>query len=87
MRRIHLVAWAVRMLYAAVCCFITVVIIISASSNHMILSAATLPLFASGTALIMIAVICQILELQTSHRTIQLEVSDVLGGPPAVRES
>ena len=86
MRRMHLVAWAVRVLYAAVCCFITVAILISASSRHMILSAATLPLFALGTALIIVAVICQLLELQTSHRTIQLEVSDVLGDPLA-RES
>jgi hypothetical protein len=77
-RRIQLVAWAVRALYAAVGCFITVVIIISASSRHQTLSAATLPLFALGTTLIMTAIVCQLLELQISHRTICLEISDVL---------
>jgi len=78
MRRIRLVAWAVRVLYAAVGCFVTVAIIISASSRHAMLSAATIPLFATGTGLIMAAIICQLLELQSSSRTIQLEVSDVL---------
>ena len=81
-RRAHLVAWAVRVLYAAVGCFITVAMIISASSRHQMLSAATLPLFAAGILLIMAALVCQLMELQLSHRTLCLETSDVLDGKP-----
>jgi hypothetical protein len=78
LRRIRLVAWAVRVLYAAVGCFVTDALLISFTLWRQMLIEATLPLFLLGIALIVIAVICQLLELQLSNRTITVEVSDVL---------
>jgi hypothetical protein len=76
--RIVLVAWAVRVLYAAVGCFITVAMVISATLWQKTLEAVTLPLFASGILMILGAIICQLLELHLSNRTIALEIRDVI---------
>lgn len=76
--RIRLVAWAVRALYTAVGAFITDALIISATLWRHILAAATLPLFLVGILLIVLAIVCQLLELQSSDRTISLEISDIL---------
>ena len=78
-RRVELVAWAVRTLYVAVVCFISDAMIISATSWRQTLVVATLPLFVTGIGLILVAVICELLELQISNRTIMLEVRDVVG--------
>jgi len=75
--RISLVAWAVRVLYASVGCFTTVVMVISATLWHKTLEAVTLPLFATGILMILAAIICQLLELHLSNRTIALEIRDV----------
>jgi hypothetical protein len=76
--RIRLVSWAVRALYTAVGAFITDALIISVTLWRQMLATATLPLFLLGMSLIMLAIVCQLLELQSSNRTISLEVSDVL---------
>jgi hypothetical protein len=76
--RIHLVAWAVRALYAAVGAFTTDALIISATLWRHMLATATLPLFVLGMLLIMLAIVCQLLELQRSNRTISLEISDIV---------
>ena len=75
--RIHFVSWAVRALYAAVGAFITDALIISATLWRHMLAAATLPLFLLGILLIMVAIVCQLLELQGSNRTISLEIRDI----------
>jgi hypothetical protein len=75
--RIFLVAWAVRVLYAAVGCFIAVAMVISATLWQKTLEAITLPLFAAGILMILAAIICQLLELHLSNRTIALEIQDV----------
>jgi hypothetical protein len=75
--RIHLVSWAVRALYMAVGAFIIDALIISATLWRHMLAAATLPLFLVGILLIMLAIVCQLLELQSSNRTISLEMSDI----------
>ena len=41
------------------------------------MATATLPLFFLGMLLIVLAVVCQLLEVQSSNRTISLEISDV----------
>jgi|GEM_PF-5437736 len=75
--RISLVAWAVRVLYAAVACFIIMAMVISATLWHQMLENITLPLFGLGISLILTAIACQLLELHLSNRTIALEISDV----------
>lgn len=75
--RIRLVAWAERVLYAAVGCFIVVAMIIGATAWRQTLASTTIPLFALGTSLIFVAIMCQLLELHLSNRTISLEVRDI----------
>jgi hypothetical protein len=79
-RRIELVAWAVRMLYTATGCFVSVALLISATLWRQMLAEVTLPLFLAGIGLIMMAIVCQLLELQASNRTILLEVSEITAG-------
>lgn len=76
-RRITLVAWAVRVLYAAVACFIGMAMVISATLWRKMLESTTLPMFGLGIFLILTAIVCQLLELHLSNRTITLEVQDV----------
>jgi hypothetical protein len=78
-RRVRLVSRAVKSLYTAVGCFISDALLISATSWRQMLIGATLPLFLFGIALVMTAVICQILELQLSNRTLMIETEDVRG--------
>jgi len=75
--RIHLVSWAVRALYIAVGAFIIDALIISATLWRHMLATATLPLFLVGIVLMMLALVCQLLELQSSNRTVSLEMSDI----------
>src|SRR5438270_1299667 len=70
--RIHLVSWAVRALYTAVGAFIADALIIGATLWRQMLAAATLPFFLLGILLIVLAIVCQLLELQSSNRTISL---------------
>jgi hypothetical protein len=76
--RIHLVSWAVRALYTAVGAFITDALIISATLWRQMLAQATLPLLLMGMLLMIVAILCQLLELQNSNRTISLEVSEIV---------
>jgi predicted phage tail protein len=75
--RIELVAWAVRVLYMSIGCFTAVAMVISATLWKKTLEAITLPLFAMGIAMILAAIVCQLLELHLSNRTIALEVQDI----------
>ena len=77
-RRVHLVSWAARLLYIAVAVFMTVALLISAAPWRGNLLVATLPFFLIGIMLIMVAIACQIVELQESNRTIFLESEDVM---------
>jgi hypothetical protein len=75
--RIFLIAWAERVLYASVGCFITVAMVISATLWRKPLENITLPLFTTGILMILAAIICQLMELHLSNRTITLEIRDV----------
>jgi hypothetical protein len=75
--RIWLVAWAVRVLYAAVACFTATAMVLSATLWKNILENVALPLFALGISMMLAAIILQLLELHLSNRTITLEISDV----------
>jgi uncharacterized integral membrane protein len=75
--RIHLISLAVRALYMAVGAFITDALLISATLWRQMLAIATLPLFLLGILLIMLAIVCQLLELQSSNRTLSLDISDI----------
>lgn len=76
-KRVALVAWAVRVLYGAVACFIAMAMLISATLYRRMLAETTLPIFVLGILLIMAAIIFQLLELHLSNRTIALEIRDV----------
>jgi hypothetical protein len=80
-RRVKLVSWAERMLYMAVVCFILVALIIGATFWRQFFAAASLPLFATGILLMMIAVVLQLTELQYSNTTLLLETEDIVAPP------
>ena len=77
-RRMHLVSWAARVLYAAVGCFVAVALLISISVSKQVLLGATLGMFLTGLILVAFAIVLQLLELQQSNRTIEIESADVL---------
>ncbi len=77
-RRVYLVSWAIRILYVATALFMTIALLITATPWRTNLETATVPLFLLGIALIMVAITCQILELQASNHTIFLEMQDVV---------
>jgi len=77
-RRLRLVSWAARVLYAAAGSFAAVALLISLSVSRQTLLRATLALFLVGLALIVIAIVLQSLELQQSNKTIDLESADIL---------
>ena len=77
-RRLHLVSWATRVLYAAVGCYIADALLISISVSKRILLGATLAMFLIGLILTAFAIVLQLLELQQSNRTIEIESADVL---------
>jgi hypothetical protein len=79
--RIRLVSWAIRGLYGASGCFVTMALLISATLWRRMLATATLPLFVAGITMVLAAIVCELLELQASNRTISLEVTDVLHTP------
>ena len=76
--RIWLILWAVRALYLAVSCFVTIALLISITAWRQMIVAATLPLFLLGLLLVITAMTLQLLELSESNRTIQLEIDDVV---------
>jgi len=76
-RRLHLVSWATRVLYAAAGCFVSVAVLIGASVWRRATENATLPIFLVGVVLTIAAIVLQVLELQSSNRTIDLESADV----------
>jgi hypothetical protein len=80
-RRLHLVSWAARVLYSAVGCFVAVALLISLSISKPMWPKATLWMFLFGLILIAFAIVLQLLELQQSNRTIDIESADVLSGP------
>jgi uncharacterized protein DUF2721 len=81
-RRLHLISWAARVLYAAVGCFTAIALLISSSVSQRILLGATLGTFLIGLMLVALGIVLQLLELQQSNRTIDIESADVLNGPP-----
>jgi len=76
-RRLHLVSWAARALYAAVACFVVLALLISVSVSTTIALQATAWMFLLGLVLIAAAIVLQLLELHQSNRTIDLESVDV----------
>jgi len=73
-----LVAWAARLLYAAVACFVAVALAICLSTFRGTLPYVALPVFVAGVSLAGVAIVLQFLEIQASHRTIDLEASEIL---------
>jgi Protein of unknown function (DUF2721) len=83
-RRLHLVSWAARVLYTGAGSFAIVALLIGLSVSGKILPQAILVLFLIGLALIVVAIVLQLLELQQSNRTIDLESSEILSEKGAV---
>ena len=78
-RRMHLVLWASRTLYTAVGSFVGVALLISISVSRPIWLGATLGMFLVGLLLVGLAIVLQLLELQHSGKTIEIEFTEVLG--------
>ncbi len=76
--RMDLVSWSSRILYLAICCFISVALLICLSTWRHMLTAVTLPIFGLGVLMVGTAVVLQLLEVQASRKTIDLEASEVL---------
>jgi hypothetical protein len=75
--RIRLASWAIRGLYMASACFVTMALIISATLWRKMLASATVPLFIAGILLLLISIACELCELQVANRTLFDEVSDL----------
>jgi hypothetical protein len=80
--RVRLVSWAERMLYLSVACFTSVALMISTELGKSLLERTSLPIFAMGIALIVIAIVLQLLELQFSNRTLRVETEDIAAVRP-----
>jgi hypothetical protein len=77
-QRLELVSWSSRILYIAICCFISVALLICLSTWRQMLTIVTLPIFGLGVMMVGTAVVLQLLEVQASRKTIALEASEVL---------
>lgn len=75
--RMRLVSWAARLLYAAVLCYILLIMLICLGSLRMAVTKVALPVFIAGVALVGIAIVLQLLEIQASHTTLNLEASEI----------
>lgn len=78
LRRIHLVAWSIRLCYTAIACFVVMALVITATAFRQMLILITVPIFVLGIGFVIAAIILQLLELQASNGTILLEVKDIL---------
>jgi TRAP-type C4-dicarboxylate transport system permease small subunit len=76
-RRMRLVSWAARLLYAAVLCYILLIMLICLGSVRMAVTKVALPVFVVGVTLVGIAIVLQFLEIQASHTTLNLEASEI----------
>ncbi len=76
--RMDLVSWSSRILYVAICCFISVALLICLSTWRQMLTAVTLPIFSLGVLMVGTAVVLQLLEVQASRRTIALEAEEMM---------
>jgi hypothetical protein len=77
-RRMDLVSWASRILYIAICCFISVALLICLATWRQMLTAVTLPIFGLGISFVGTAIVLQLLEVQASRKTIALEAEEVM---------
>jgi TRAP-type C4-dicarboxylate transport system permease small subunit len=75
--RMKLVSWAARLLYAAVLCYLSITMLICLGTLRSTITGVTLPVFIVGVALVGIAIVLQFLEIQASHRTLDLEASEI----------
>jgi TRAP-type C4-dicarboxylate transport system permease small subunit len=75
--RMGLVSWAARLLYTAVLCYLAITMFICLGTLRMEFAAITLPIFVIGVALVAIAIVLQFLEIHASHRTLNLEASEI----------
>jgi len=85
--RMKLVSWASRLLYTAVACFIAVTLVICLSTIRATLPFIAFPIFVAGVSLVGMAIVLQLMEIHESHKTIDMEASEILcdieRNPPA----
>jgi hypothetical protein len=75
-RRVRLVSWSIRGLYAASGCFVTMALLISATLWRGMVAVATLPLFLLGILMVIFALVCELIELQVSNQTLAIEIDE-----------
>lgn len=76
-QRLTRVAMAHILLYAAAALFIAMVLVIALTPLLQTWSTVSLPLLVSGVTMMLIAIVLELVELRGSHKTIQLEISDL----------
>jgi hypothetical protein len=77
-RRLAYVATAHLWLYASVLCFVGMVLVITLSSRKPSWERMTLGLFVIGIALMLGALLAELVELRLAGRTLELELQDVV---------
>jgi len=75
--RIRLASWAIRGLYLASACFVTMALLISATLWREMLAEATVPLFIAGILLLLVSIVCELWELQKANSTLFDEIADL----------
>src|SRR4029079_12904580 len=78
-RRLAYAATAPRWLRLAVACFVGMVLVITLTARSFAWDRIALSLFLSGIALVLAAVVAELLELRLAGQTIHVEMRDVLG--------
>lgn len=76
--RVRLIAWAARMLYIAIGCFIFVALVLAVSAWRPHLPALFIAIFPAGLICVAAAIALALVELEYSKRTIGLEISELL---------
>ena len=81
MKRYTLSAQSQRALYIAMLCFVGTVLAITLLPKNRAWTDAMLALFCLGILLSLVAVVLESAEMQSAHKTLEIEMSDVVPGP------
>jgi hypothetical protein len=76
--RLHLITWAVRMLYLALGCFVVMALVVMLSVWRPSLPVLLFTIFPAGLTCVAAAIVLALAELEQSKHTIGLELADLL---------
>jgi hypothetical protein len=78
-RRIRLSQWSLEMIYLAIVCFVVPSLLLASALwiGPRVLPAVTTTIFASGVALLIVALVLEFVEMWISLRTIEIEMGEI----------